>query len=65
MQGLKLSAVSKFYGTGTGKTIALEQANFEVGKGELVLVVGGPSGSGKTTFLTIAGGDFKLPVKAR
>lgn len=64
MQGLKLSAVSKFYGTGTGKTIALEQANFEVGKGELVLVVG-PSGSGKTTFLTIAGGDFKLPVKAR
>ncbi|KRL97688.1 hypothetical protein FD50_GL001253 [Liquorilactobacillus satsumensis DSM 16230 = JCM 12392] len=63
MQGLKLSAVSKFYGTGTGKTIALEQANFEVGKGELVLVVG-PSGSGKTTFLTIAGG-LQTPSKGK
>ncbi|MFT8372518.1 MAG: ABC transporter ATP-binding protein [Liquorilactobacillus satsumensis] len=63
MQGLKLSAVSKFYGTGTGKTIALEQANFEVGKGELVLVVV-PSGSGKTTFLTIAGG-LQTPSKGK
>ncbi|KRL05064.1 ABC transporter ATP-binding protein [Liquorilactobacillus oeni] len=55
MTGLKLIDVSKVYGTGSSRFVALSQVNFEVEESQLVLVVG-PSGSGKTTFLTIAGG---------
>ena len=47
--------MTKVFGEGSSKYVALENINFEAESGQLILVVG-PSGSGKTTFLTIAGG---------
>ena len=52
---LKLEQVSKHYGSGAEKVIALENINMEVKDGEFV-VIQGPSGSGKTTFLLTLGG---------
>ncbi|WP_164178197.1 ABC transporter ATP-binding protein [Streptococcus thermophilus] len=55
MSNLIFDSVTKIFGKGSSKYIALENINFEAESGQLILVVG-PSGSGKTTFLTIAGG---------
>ena len=55
MSNLILESVTKVFGEGSSKYVALENINFKAESGQLVLVVG-PSGSGKTTFLTIAGG---------
>lgn len=55
MSNLIFDSVTKIFGEGSSKYIALENINFEAESGQLILVVG-PSGSGKTTFLTIAGG---------
>lgn len=55
MSNLILDSVTKIFGEGSSKYVALENINFEAESGQLILVVG-PSGSGKTTFLTIAGG---------
>ena len=55
MSNLILESVTKIFGKGSSKYVALENINFEAESGQLILVVG-PSGSGKTTFLTIAGG---------
>ena len=55
MSILIFDSVTKIFGKGSSKYIALENINFEAESGQLILVVG-PSGSGKTTFLTIAGG---------
>ena len=52
---LIFDSVTKIFGKGSSKYVALENINFEAESGQLILVVG-PSGSGKTTFLTIAGG---------
>ena len=61
-----LNGVSKIYGFGEGITIALNEVNLEVKKGEFVAVMG-PSGSGKSTLLHILGmldspnlGTYKL-----
>ena len=40
---------------GDNKIRALDNANFEINKGELVVIVG-PSGAGKTTALNVLGG---------
>ena len=55
MSNLIFDSVTKIFGNGSSKYVALENINFEAESGQLILVVG-PSGSGKTTFLTIAGG---------
>lgn len=55
MSNLIFDSVTKIFGEGSSKYVALENINFEAESGQLTLVVG-PSGSGKTTFLTIAGG---------
>ncbi len=47
--------VCKEYKMGEVKIKALENANFSIEKGELVVIVG-PSGAGKTTTLNILGG---------
>jgi len=52
---LDLQSVSKTYGEGGSKVIAVTSANLAVSRGEVVAVMG-PSGSGKSTLLTIAGG---------
>ena len=51
----KLVHVSKVYGEGETRVLALDDACLEIDKGEFVTIVG-PSGSGKSTFLNILGG---------
>jgi putative ABC transport system ATP-binding protein len=52
---IRLSAVTKTYGSGQQATRALERLDLEVGKGDFVSVMG-PSGSGKTTLLNLMAG---------
>lgn len=49
---IEVQNLTKIYGTATSKTIALDNINLVVNKGEFVGVMG-PSGSGKTTLLNI------------
>ena len=51
---IKLKNIEKVYRTKTIETIALNQVNIEVNKGDFVSVMG-PSGSGKSTLLNIMG----------
>ena len=55
MSYIELKNVSKKYKMGEIEINALEGTNFEIEKGELVVIVG-PSGAGKTTTLNILGG---------
>lgn len=49
--------VTKSFGTGDGRTVALKGATFDAREGELHLVVG-PSGCGKTTLLSVIAGTL-------
>jgi putative ABC transport system ATP-binding protein len=51
---LELLDVSKSYGEGAARVLALQSVDLAVSAGELVAIMG-PSGSGKSTLLTIAG----------
>ena len=55
MSYIESNTVNKNYKMGEITIKALNNANFEIGKGELVVIVG-PSGAGKTTTLNILGG---------
>ena len=55
MAFIEFKNVCKQYKMGEVKINALENTNFEIKEGELVVIVG-PSGAGKTTTLNILGG---------
>ena len=55
MAYIEFRDVSKIYDMGEVKIKALENTNFKIEEGELVVIVG-PSGAGKTTTLNLLGG---------
>lgn len=54
MSMIKLTGITKIYRTDEVETLALEDVNMEVEKGEFLSVMG-PSGCGKSTLLNIMG----------
>lgn len=54
MSLIKLDNVSKLYGFGDATTVALDDINLIIEKGEFVAIMG-PSGSGKSTLMNIIG----------
>ena len=55
MAFIEVKNLSKIYQMGEVKIKAIENVNFSINKGELVVILG-PSGAGKTTILNILGG---------
>ena len=63
---IQIKDVSKLYGFGDATTLALDEVNLEVERGEFIAIMG-PSGCGKTTLMNIIGlldrpshGEYKL-----
>jgi len=52
---LEIKNVSKIYGRGTTKVVALNNVSLQLDKGDFIAIMG-PSGSGKSTLLNIIGG---------
>jgi len=55
---IQARGVSKWFGEGESRTLAVKQVDFEAFFGEIVYIVG-PSGSGKTTLLSMLSGILK------
>jgi putative ABC transport system ATP-binding protein len=55
MEILRVENLTKIYGSGENRVIALDHVNFAIEKGQFVSIIG-PSGSGKSTLLHILGG---------
>lgn len=66
---IELKDVSKLYGFGDATTLALDEVNLKIEKGEFVAVMG-PSGCGKSTLMNVIGlldrpshGDYRMDGK--
>jgi putative ABC transport system ATP-binding protein len=66
---IELQEVSKLYGFGDATTLALDEVNLTIQKGEFVAVMG-PSGCGKSTLMNVIGlldrpshGEYRLDGK--
>jgi len=55
---IKADGLTKGFGVGEARTVALREVNLEMYFGEMVYVVG-PSGSGKTTLLSVLSGILR------
>ena len=52
---IKVNGISKIYGTGDNRVVALDHADMTVNGGDFLSIMG-PSGSGKSTLLHIISG---------
>ncbi len=56
---LEISGVTKIYGSGETRVVALNDVSFKVNEGDYIAIMG-PSGSGKSTLLNVIGGLDRL-----